>query len=55
MAQIARQQLVPSRRVLYIIAALSGIALATSILLWIKLGTTVFFESIRTGLAYCFG
>jgi hypothetical protein len=44
-----------SRNVLYIAAALFGLALAASIVLWAKLGTAVFFESIRTGLAYCFG
>jgi hypothetical protein len=54
MAQTARQ-IVPSRRALYVVAAVSGVALAASIVLWIKMGTTVFFESIRTGLAYCFG
>jgi hypothetical protein len=43
------------RNALYIMAALFGLALAASIVLWAKLGTAVFFESIRTGLAYCFG
>jgi hypothetical protein len=47
--------IMPSRRAIYIVAAISGVALAASILLWVKVGTTVFFESIRTGLAYCFG
>ncbi len=37
------------------VAALFGLALAASLVLWAKLGTAVFFESIRTGLAYCFG
>ena len=44
-----------SRSALYIAAALIGIAIAASVALWAKLGTAVFFESIRTGLAYCFG
>jgi hypothetical protein len=43
------------RSVLYIAAALVGLAIAASFVLWLKLGTAVFFESIRTGLAYCFG
>jgi hypothetical protein len=43
------------RSALYIAAALIGIAIAGSVALWAKLGTAVFFESIRTGLAYCFG
>ncbi len=37
------------------VTALFGLALAASLVLWAKLGTAVFFESIRTGLAYCFG
>lgn len=44
-----------NRTALYIAAALVGVALAASVALWVKLGTAVFFESIRTGLAYCFG
>jgi hypothetical protein len=44
-----------SRNALYIAAAILGLAFAASIVLWAKLGTAVFFESIRTGLAYCFG
>jgi hypothetical protein len=44
-----------SRNALYIAAAIFGLAFAASIVLWTKLGTAVFFESIRTGLAYCFG
>jgi hypothetical protein len=44
-----------SRNALYIAAAFFGLALAVSIVLWAKLGTAIFFESIRTGLAYCFG
>ncbi len=43
------------KNALYMVAALLGLALAASIVLWAKLGTAVFFESIRTGLAYCFG
>ena len=43
------------RNVLYIAAVLFGLAFAASIVLWAKLGTAVFFESIRMGLANCFG
>jgi hypothetical protein len=40
---------------LYIVALFFGLALAASLVLWAKLGTAVFFESIRMGLANCFG
>jgi len=53
MAQLA--QTITSRRTLYVIAAVTGMGLAAGIALWLKLGTVIFFESIRTGLAYCFG
>jgi hypothetical protein len=53
MAQLAQRN--PGRNVLYLTAAFAGIALAAAIVLWAKLGTALFFESIRTGLAYCFG
>jgi hypothetical protein len=36
-------------------AALVALALAGSVLLWAHYGTTVFFETIRTGFAACFG
>ena len=35
--------------------ALVAMALAGSVLLWAHYGTTVFFETIRTGFAACFG
>jgi hypothetical protein len=54
MAQIVGQKPF-SRSTLYMLAAFAGLALAASIVLWARLGTAVFFESIRTGLAYCFG
>ncbi len=54
MAPLAQQTVFP-RRVLYLIAGIAGIAFATSIFLWFKLGSAVFFESIRAGFAYCFG
>jgi hypothetical protein len=34
---------------------LVAMALAGSVLLWAHYGTTVFFETIRTGFAACFG
>jgi hypothetical protein len=44
-----------SRTALYLTAAFVGIGLTAAVSMWAKFGTTVFFESIRTGLAYCFG
>jgi hypothetical protein len=35
--------------------ALIALAFAGTILLWAHYGTTVFFETIRTGFAACFG
>ena len=43
------------KNALYIAGVIFGIALVASLVLWAKLGTTVFFESIRMGLANCFG
>jgi hypothetical protein len=37
------------------VGALVGLALAGTVLLWAHYGTTVFFETIRTGFAACFG
>jgi hypothetical protein len=39
----------------YGLAGLLGAAFAAAIALWTKYGTAVFFESIRSGLANCFG
>jgi len=36
-------------------AALIGLVLAGTVLLWAHYGTTVFFETIRAGFAACFG
>lgn len=45
-----------SRRVfLYSLIGLVSAIFAVSIALWAKYGTTIFFESIRNGLANCFG
>ena len=54
MTQLVERKL-SGRNVVYIAAAFFGLGLAASLVLWAKLGTAVFFESIRTGLAYCFG
>lgn len=54
MAQLVVRKTV-SRTALYLMGAVAGIGLAAAISMWAKLGTTLFFESIRTGLAYCFG
>ncbi|HXY89826.1 MAG TPA: hypothetical protein VEH75_04310 [Xanthobacteraceae bacterium] len=54
MAQLAERNPL-GRNALYIAAAFVGLGLAAALLLWARLGTAVFFESIRAGLAYCFG
>lgn len=43
------------RAFLYSLAGLIGAGFAVSIALWAKYGTAIFFESIRNGLANCFG
>ena len=43
-----------SRRVLAVVAALAGAAIAGAILLWAYYGTAVFQEMILAGIAYCF-
>lgn len=52
----AAEQRVSMRRIFFAsLAVLFGAGLATSGALWWKYGTAVFFESIRSGLAACFG
>jgi hypothetical protein len=52
----AVEQRISVRRVFFAsLAVLFGAALAASGALWWKYGTAVFFESIRSGLAACFG
>jgi hypothetical protein len=46
-----RRLSVPSLAVGAVVAA----ALAGTVLLWAHYGTTVFFETIRTGFSACFG
>ncbi len=42
-------------RPLIVAAVLIAVALAGTIVLWAHYGATVFFETIRAGLAACFG
>jgi hypothetical protein len=51
-ADIART--VPRRVALYAIATLVGLLMAAALVLWLQLGTAVFFEVIAAGIAYCF-
>jgi hypothetical protein len=56
MSPLAGQQVSSMRRLFLLgIAGLVGAGLAVSIVLWAKYGTAIFFESIRNGLANCFG
>ncbi len=49
---------IPSDRTKRRVAAAAGafvfVMLAGALLLWAHLGTAVFFEAIRAGIAYCF-
>ena len=45
----------PGRGPLLLIAGAMGIVLAATVALWAHYGTAVFFETIRSGLASCFG
>jgi hypothetical protein len=46
----------PSMRPLWLAAALvTLVAVAGALVLWAHYGTAVFFETIRAGLAACFG
>ena len=36
-------------------AGVGGLLLAATLMLWVHYGTAVFFETIRAGLAACFG
>jgi hypothetical protein len=46
---------VAPRRLILVVAAVVGLLLASTIALWAHYGTAVFFETIRGGLAGCFG
>ena len=43
-----------NRRPLAIVAAVSGLMLAATTLLWMYYGTAVFYEMILAGIAMCF-
>ena len=45
----------PASRWLALAGAMTVLALAGTALLWAHFGTVVFFETIRTGFAACFG
>ena len=45
----------PSRNALLAAAAVAGVLLAGTVMLWAHYGTAVFFETIRAGLVACFG
>jgi hypothetical protein len=45
----------PISRPLLLLGAGIALAFAGTVLLWAHYGTTVFFETIRTGLAACLG
>jgi hypothetical protein len=45
----------PGRGTILAAAAVIGAVLAGTIALWVHYGTAVFFETIRTGFAACFG
>ncbi len=42
------------RLVLVAVGAFFAVLIAAGLALWAKLGTAVFFETIRAGIAYCF-
>ena len=44
-----------SRPLLVAIGAIAFVLAGSTVLLWAHYGTTVFFETIRAGLAGCFG
>ena len=39
---------------LFILAAVGAVLLAAAAMLWASYGTTVFFDMLAAGLAYCF-
>ncbi len=45
----------PGRGPLLLTAGAMGLVLAATVALWAHYGTAVFFETIRSGLAACFG
>ena len=45
----------PRRSTIFLAAGAAVAALAGTVVLWAHYGTAVFFETIRTGFAACFG
>jgi hypothetical protein len=45
----------PTSRPLILAGTVIIVALAGTVWLWAQYGTTIFFETIRTGFAACFG
>jgi hypothetical protein len=45
----------PSRGAILLTAGLVGVLLAGTVALWAHYGTAIFLETIRAGLAACFG
>ena len=45
----------PRRAVILLVAGAFGLVLAATVALWAHYGTAIFFETIRAGLAACFG
>jgi hypothetical protein len=52
---MSRSTAAPTPRWLVLIGSGTALALAGTALLWAHFGTIVFFETIRTGFAACFG
>ena len=52
---MSRPNATPISRWLVATGAVTALALAGAALLWAHFGTVVFFETIRTGFAACFG
>jgi uncharacterized protein involved in exopolysaccharide biosynthesis len=48
-------EVAPRRGLILVVATVVGLLLASTIALWAHYGTAVFFETIRGGLAGCFG
>jgi hypothetical protein len=53
MAEIASSSPRITPRPFLLVAGLAGVLLAAALALWAHYGTAVFFEMIRTGLAWC--
>jgi hypothetical protein len=45
----------PGRGAILLVAGFVGLVLAGTVALWAHYGTAIFFETIRAGLAACFG